>query len=128
MHSTTRLALGFVLVTLLLSTASARGSQTLYPLVSDWDQQFRIESRSALRDGKPLVSGTVWNTSSWSAKRIQLLVDGLDAGGAPVTQRVIWLGVDLPAGAHGYFEVPMPPSASYRVSVFAFTSGRGRWG
>ena len=113
---------------LLSLTASAPASELLYPLVSDWDQQFRIESQVSTRDGKRVVSGTVWNTTNWGAKRIQLLIDGLDAGGAIVSQRVVWLGIDLGGGGHAAFEVAMPPSASYRVSVFAFESRRGRWG
>jgi hypothetical protein len=117
-----------VALALLSVTASVQASQRLSPLVSGWEQYFRIESQSSMRDGKALVSGTVWNTTSWGAKRIRLLVDGLDASGTPVSQRVVWLGVDLPAGTHGYFEVPMPASTSYRVSVFSFDSGRGRWG
>lgn len=113
---------------LLALTASAHASQLLYPLVSDWEQQFRIESAVTARAGKSVVSGTVWNTTNWGAKRIQLLVDGLDPGGATVNQRVVWLGVDLGGGGHAFFEVPMPAAASYRVSVFAFDSRRGRWG
>ena len=117
-----------VALALLSLAASVQASQLLYPLVSDWDQQFRIESQVSTRDGKSVVNGTVWNTTNWGAKRIQLLIDGLDASGSTVNQRVVWLGIDLPAGTHGSFEVPMPTSASYRVSVFAFDSRRGRWG
>jgi hypothetical protein len=115
----------FALLTL---AASAPAAERLYPLVSDWDQHFRVESRTTMREGKAVVSGTLWNTTNWGAKRIQLLVEGVDAGGTPVAQRVVWLGVDLPAGTHGYFEVPMPAATAYRVSVFAFDSRRGRWG
>jgi hypothetical protein len=117
-----------VAAALLVVTASAQARDLLYPLVGDWDQYFRVESQATTREGKTLVSGTVWNTTNWGAKKIQLLVEGLDAGGAPVTQRVVWLGIDLGGGMHGYFEIPMPSAPSYRVSVFAFDSRRGRWG
>ena len=117
-----------VAIALLSMAVSVPAGELLYPLVSDWEQYFRIESQVSTRDGKSVVSGTVWNTTNWAAKRIQLLVDGLDASGTPVSQRVVWLGIDLPAGAHGYFEVPVPISPSYRVTVFAFDSRRGRWG
>jgi len=113
---------------MLTMTASVPAAERLYPLVSDWQEYFRVESQMTVRDGKTLVSGTVWNTSRWSATRIQLLVDGVDAGGTPVVQRVIWLGADLAAGTHGAFEVPMPAASGYRVSVFAYDSRRGRWG
>jgi hypothetical protein len=103
-------------------------AQTLQPLVVDWAQYFRVESEPGTRGGRPVVTGKVWNTAPWGAKKIQLLVDALDAGGRVVDQRVAWLGIDLVSGSHAAFEVPMPAAASYRVSVFAFESGRGgRW-
>jgi hypothetical protein len=118
----------FAVLSLIVGTLSAAGAQSLSPLVVDWAQYFRVESRSVSRGGRSMVAGTVWNTSTWGAKRIQLLVDALDGNGQVVKQQVIWLGVDLAAGTHADFEVPMPASASYRVSVFAFDSGRGgRW-
>jgi len=120
--------LGLAAVALLTMAASAPAAERLYPLVSDWEQHFRVESQTTMREGKALVTGTVWNTTNWGAKRIQLLVEDVDTGGTPVTQRVVWLGIDLPAGTHGYFEVPMPAASGYRVSVFSFDSRRGRWG
>lgn len=118
---------GVVLLALLTMPPSARAAQPLSPLISGWEQWFRVDSQVSIRDGKPVVNGTVWNTSPWSATRVQLLVEGLDASGKPVSQRVVWLGADLPKGTHAYFEVPMPAAVSYRVSVFAFDSNRGRW-
>ncbi len=53
--------------------------------------------------------------------QVQLLVDGLDAKGKVVTQKVTWLGDDIPASNSTYFEVPVEPASSYRVSVFAYT-------
>ena len=117
-----------VLLTLIAIAVSPALAQPLQPLVVDWQQYFRIESESSTRDGRAVVKGRVWNTATWSTKRIQLLVDALDAGGQVVNQRVVWLGADLAGGTHASFEVPMPASPAYRVSVFAFDSGRGgRW-
>ena len=117
-----------VVLALLATTLSATAAQLLQSLTVDWPQYFRIESESSARDGRTVVKGNVWNTANWSTKRIQLLVDAVDAGGQVVNQRVIWLGVDLAPGTHAAFEVPMPASSAYRVSVFAFESGRGgRW-
>jgi hypothetical protein len=91
----------------------------------NWASSFTIESQATPQDGRALVWGTVTNTSGWRARRIQLLVEGLDATGQVVSQRVVWLGVDVPASSHAYFEVPVAPtSASYRVQVFAFDTGR----
>jgi hypothetical protein len=117
-----------VVVLALIATTLSATAALLQPLVVDWPQYFRIESESSVRGGRTVVNGTVWNTASWATKRIQLLVDAVDAGGQVVNQRVIWLGVDLAPGTHAAFEVPMPASSAYRVSVFAFESGRGvRW-
>jgi hypothetical protein len=117
-----------VVLALIATTSHAAVAQRLQPLVVDWGQYFRVESESSVKNGRPLVSGRVWNTANWGAKRIQLLIDGVDAGGQVVDQRVIWLGVDLAPGTHAAFEVSMPASPGYRVSVFAFDSGRGgRW-
>lgn len=117
-----------VALALLVSAGRAPAAELLAPLEVGWEQWFRIESDVATRDGKSVVSGRIWNTATWGAKRIRLLVDALDASGVPTNQRVIWLGVDLAAGTHAAFEVPMPPAASYRVRIFSYDSGRGgRW-
>jgi hypothetical protein len=51
-----------------------------------------------------------------------LLVDGLDAEGTVVEQRLVWLlPPDLTARTRQYFLVPMRPAATrYRVSVYSF--------
>ena len=108
------------LLALILVTASAEGAGPLSPLVVDWARYFSVDSRPVTRDGRSVAGGTVWNISDWGASRIQLLVEALDASGRAVDRRVIWLGSDLAAGSNAYFEAPMPSSASYRVSVFAF--------
>lgn len=116
------------IVALVLVTAGAVGAQSLSPLVTDWAQFFRVESESVSRGGRSVVSGRVWNTAPWSTRRIQLLVEAVDGNGQVVNQRVAWLGVDLTAGTHASFDVPMPTAVSYRVSVFAFDSARGAAG
>jgi hypothetical protein len=123
-----------VLLSLLWVTVSAGAAQPLSPLVAEWDQYFSVQSQPALGDGRSVGSGVIWNTSGWGARRIQLLVEAVDGSGQATDQRVVWLGADLPAGAHAYFETPLPASAtplpasatplpasaSYRVRVFAF--------
>ena len=114
-----------VLLALVATVVNAAVAQSLQPLVVDWQQYFRVESESSVQAGRSLVKGKVWNIAPWRATKIQLLVDAVDAGGQVVNQRVVWLGADLTAGTHASFEVPMPASSAYRVSVFAFDSGRG---
>ena len=115
-------------VILVAMTASTVRAEPLQPLVIGWEQYFRIEAEPVTQGGRSVVKGSVWNTTNWGAKRIQILVDALDASGRVVNQRVAWLGVDLAGGTHAYFEVPMPASPAYRVSIYAYDSGRGgRW-
>jgi hypothetical protein len=92
-------------------------AQPVSPLIANWDQFFTVQSES---EGGGRSLSTISNTSGYGASRIQLLVEALDAGGQPVSQRVVWLGTDLPAGTRTYFETPVPAAASYRVRVFAF--------
>jgi hypothetical protein len=102
------------LLAALLGTASSAAAEPLQPLVVEWAQFFTVESR-------PAGGGTLWNTSGWGARRIQLLVETLDGAGRPIEQRVVWLGSDLSAGSRIDFETPVPASAPYRVRVFAFS-------
>ncbi len=109
------------LIAMLLFAVPAVEAQTLAPLVVDWDRYFSVDSQAGVCKGHAIVSGYVINVGMWGTKRIQLLVEGLDAGGHVVGQQVTWLGVDLGPGMRSYFEVPAPaPAASYRVRVFAF--------
>lgn len=94
---------------------------TLSPLVVNWQRYFTIDWQATERDGRAVVTGTVLNTSTCGAQRIQLLVDALNPSGGLVDQRVVWLGSDLSPGSHAYFEVPAAaPAARHQVSVFAF--------
>jgi hypothetical protein len=111
-------AAGFALAGVAPGTLAAA---PLAPRVVNWERYFTIDSQVTHKDGRALVTGTVLNTSTCGAQRIQLLIDALDPGGSFVDQRIVWLGTDLSAGSHAYFEAPAAPSAtSHRVSVFAF--------
>ena len=101
------------LVAFSLLALGVGAAQPLSPLVIDWDRYFVVQPQ-------PGRNVTVWNTSLWNASNIQLLVETLDGGGQPTTQRVIWLGSDLPAGNHASVDLPASATAPYRVRVFAF--------
>ncbi len=90
-------------------------------LMQGWESKFRISWEPMTRGGRPWIGGYLSSDSGDPVRRMQLLVDGLDASGRTVSQRVSWLGSSIPPGARVYFEVPAPePASSYRVSVFAF--------
>ena len=101
---------------------SMRPSGTVYtPLVRGWEQYFPLTWEPLERHGTRYVGGYISNSSGFPARRVQLLVDGLDSSGRVVSQTVSWLGGDLTPGMRAYFEVRAPqPGETYRVSVFAF--------
>jgi hypothetical protein len=107
---------------LLAATAvSGQPARLLSPLVVGGESHFRLDWQPAEVGGRRVVRGTIQNTSVYPARRIQLLIEGLDASGAVVHQRVEWLGSDLPSGARVDFESPAGgAAATYRVSLFAF--------
>ena len=94
------------------------GPSRLTPLVVGWERYFTITSETAPGGGR--VTGTIVNEWGFAARRIQLLVEGLDAAGQVTGQSVVWLGHDLPPGGRGYFDVRAPAGTRHRVSVFAF--------
>lgn len=113
-----------VLVVLLLVVLAAPVLATaanLTPLVAGWEQFFKIDWQAGHRGNRPVVYGHLKNDWGMPAAKIQLLVEGVDASGAVVGQKVAWLGTMLPPGIQTYYEVPVPWQApTYRVSVFAF--------
>lgn len=110
-------ALALALLALLAGVASAA---VLQPLVSGWERYFTLDWQPGTRGGTPVVSGHIFNDGGFTATRIQLLVEGLDAAGNVTSQRVEWLGTMLTPGTTASFELRPAPAATYRVSVFAF--------
>jgi hypothetical protein len=117
-----RLARGAVLAFLVaLATVDGVAGQALAPLVIGWERFFTLTWEAWQDRGQPMVGGYVKNEAGFPARRVQLLVEALDASGRVTGQRVDWLGSDLTPGMRAYFEAPAPaPAATYRVSVFAY--------
>lgn len=116
-----KLAAAVTALVLLASVGTGLAATQLYPLIGGWEQYFKVEWQAGDRAGKPVVYGKIHNDWGLPAANLRLLVDGLDASGAVVAQRVEWLGGMLTPGTRAQFEVHMPQAAhSYRVSVFAF--------
>lgn len=106
---------------LLPLTAGPVRAQLLAPLVIGWEEQFSLDWEGGERRGRHVVRGTLTNTSSWTATRIQLLVERLDDSGRVLAQQVNWLGGELSPGSRSHFEIAVPePAPVYRVSVFAY--------
>lgn len=93
----------------------------LRPLVLGWEQFFKLDWQAEEAGGRPVVSGHVFNDWGMPAANMRLLVDGLDAEGRVLEQKVSWLGFTLTPGTRAPFQVVLAePAAAYRVSVFAF--------
>ena len=85
------------------------------------EQFFTLEWEAGDRRGRPVVWGTITSEWGFPARRVQLLVESLDATGRVTGQRVAWLGADLAPGTRAWFEVRAPgPAPAYRVRVFAW--------
>jgi hypothetical protein len=112
-----------VAIALVVALAGAPGAagQPLTPLVIGWERFFALNWESWQDRGQPTVGGYIKNEAGFPARKIQLLVEAVDASGRVTGQRVSWLGSALTPGMRAYFEAPAPgPAPSYRVSVFAF--------
>ena len=104
----------------ILAGATAVPAREIQPHMAGWEQHFTLEYRPGEFRGKPVVEGTVTNISPYLMTRVGLLVDTLDANGNITSQRVAWLGGDLPGGGHDYFSIPTPPAPAYRVRVYSY--------
>lgn len=111
--------LALVLLTAAVPTAGA-GAQSLSPLVINWEEYFQIDWQLSERAGQPLLTGHVRSVRKYGARWMQLLVDRVDASGALIDQRLVWLTSEITRGTQVYFEVRVALAASYRVAVYAF--------
>jgi hypothetical protein len=110
-----------VLLVVALGACAAAPAGNLTPLVAGWEQFFKIDWQAGQRGNKPVVHGYLKNDWGMPAGKIQLLVEGIDASGAVVGQKVAWFGPILNPGIRFYYEVPVEwQTPNYRVSVFAF--------
>ncbi len=75
------------------------------------------------RRGRPIVSGYIYNLRGGTyATSVRLLVEALDASGAPVGSTSGFVFGDVPPSDRSYFEIKAPPrAASYRVTVQTFS-------
>ncbi len=107
------------LVVLVASLGTAAAAP-LSPRVLGWEQYFKLEWGPAA-ETPAVVRGYIKNEWGFPARRIQLLVEGLDAAGQVTSQTIGWIHGDLTPGMRAEFSVPVTQAApTYRVSVFAW--------
>ncbi len=96
------------------------GSRELTPLSLGWERYLTVTWEATQARGRPVVAGYINNTSPYDFTAVRVLVDSLAADGKTVDQRIGWVPGDLRGNGRGYFEVPVSPAATYRVSVFSY--------
>jgi hypothetical protein len=110
---------GLTLVTALLGSVASTRAQNFGKvdgarfLTLDWE---RGEYR-----GKPAVHGYINNRWVQAANNLQVTVEGLDASGTVISSIVDRLPGDLAPGSRSYFEVLVPATSNYRVSLSSYS-------
>ena len=91
------------------------------PLITGWQQYFRVQWDATTKNGQTVVEGYISNTWGFPAQQIQLLVTGYDATGKQLGQLISWGPNEIDPGGRQYFNVAVPPGAStYDVAIFAW--------
>lgn len=104
-----------------LSGPAAWQPGNLQPLITGWQQYFRIQWTATPGEGRTLVDGYITNTWGFTAQRVRVLVTGYDATGAPVGQVIAWGPNEINPGGRVYFNVEVPAgAANYDVSIFSW--------
>jgi hypothetical protein len=97
----------------------AQGAALLTPLVVNGERYFTLEWQAADTNGRPTVHGHIRNEFGFTANKVRLLIDSLDAAGAVTAQTLAYIPFAVTPGTGAYFEARVPArAASYRVSVF----------
>jgi len=85
------------------------------------DQFFHVEwTATASRPGQSRITGYVYNDYGQPAVNVRLQISGLDATGRDVDNMTWPVGDTVPGNGRAYFDVRVPDSRSYRVSVVSF--------
>jgi hypothetical protein len=95
-------------------------------IIQGWERYFRIESETGKdRRGNTVLSGYVYNTYAAYATNVRLLVETLDPAGQRTGQHAYPIYGTVPVDGRLYYEVKVPPAASYRVKVASWDWVRG---
>ena len=115
-----RMGLFLALMVMVSSTSVLAQSPTrLTPLVVNGERYFTLQWEAADRKGRPVVRGSILNDFGFTAQKIRLLVDSLDAAGGVTAQTIGYVAGQMTPGTRFYFEVPVPARATtYRVAIF----------
>jgi hypothetical protein len=93
--------------------AGAQAVQPPGPVAVEWDSR-------TVSGGRSVVSGYVHNRQTMRLENIRVRVEMLDASSRAVGTRLAYVAGTVPAHDRGYFEVRLPASESYRVTIDSF--------
>ena len=117
-------AVAIVFGVAIVGPAGAQAARPCGAFRAVWD-------RGELSPRAEKLEGFVYNDSSCSVTDVRIHIVAVNADGHPIAETVGWVYGDIPAGARGYFAVPLPSmpatAADYRVNVVSFdqiTPGR----
>ena len=116
----------FLAVTGGVGSGTAEGTPTRWPsanmspLVVGWQQFFQVQWSVATAQRQRVVEGYITNTWGFAAADVRLLVNGYDAAGRKLGQLVAWGPMEIDPGSRAYFDVSVPPAASYEVAILSW--------
>ncbi len=85
------------------------------------DQFFHIEWTADVgQPGMSRLTGYVYNDYNKSAQDVELQITAVDPAGRPVGSVIQRIGDTVPARGRSYFDVQVPASSSYQLSVMSF--------
>src|SRR5262249_2022629 len=98
-------------------------SATTTTLMQGWDHWFKLEWSTDLEPaGGTPIRGYTTNEVGGAAEPLRLLGQALDASGALVGQRIVWVPEGVGGYERAYFEIGHLPAADhYRVSVWDYS-------
>ena len=111
-----------------LLTAAPGVSAQLYAPQS-LESYFRLEWEVTHGKKGPAIEGYVYNQAMWTAERMRLQIDRLDASGKIAGSSTVWVLGQIRMDSRAFFSASVPEAASYRVQVLSFDwTGRGGQG
>jgi len=111
------LAAAMLLGAAVAGPANAQTAASCGPFRAEWE-------RGDLSPTAEKLEGFVYNESSCSVTDVRIQIVAVSGDGHSIGETLGWVYGDIPAGARGYFVVPLPAAAAgaadYRVNVVSF--------
>ncbi|HYS17063.1 MAG TPA: FxLYD domain-containing protein [Candidatus Binatia bacterium] len=111
------LAVAMLLGAAVAGPANAQTAASCGPFRAEW-------ARGDLSPTAEKLEGFVYNESSCSVTDVRIRIVAVSGDGHSIGETLGWVYGDIPAGARGYFVVPLPAAAAaaadYRVNVVSF--------